>query len=256
MPGASPFPVDAAIGAAVGLAQTVTGIVNNKKAKKEAKELERSRPKYQVSDLPQKDLDLAESELGGLSSQAETAYGLLQDKAFSSSLGAILRGGGSVNNVGDVYGASDEGRQRLALLNESVRAQKIQNLAQRRAKVIEENDKGFLYNVDAPWKDKARANYHARTQAQQDIWGGLKTAAGVAMQGIASERNWNRYEDLYKDGFGTFDEPSQPSASGTTYYNGAQNDAYGDFENPFEEPQSTPFDTGPSTKPANFPMYR
>lgn len=246
-------PISSGIGAAVGLAQTVTGIVNNKKLKKEEKELERTRPKYQVSELVQQDLDQAESEVGGLSSRAMTAYNLLQDKQFSSSIGAILRGGGSVNNVADVYSESDEGRQRLALLNDQFRANQIQNLSRRRDRMLEETDKAFLYNIDAPWKDKARRVAKGREEAQRDIWGGLKTIGGIAMQAGADYYNNKRYNDYYNNSFGTFDEPVEPSAR-TTYYEADANAEYGDFENPFENERS--FLTQPSTKPTDFPMYR
>lgn len=191
--------ITAGIGAATGLAKTVTGAINNKKAKKEARELEANRPKYQISDLAKKDLSLSESELagGGLSATAENAYNNLNNKQFSSSLGAILRGGGSVNNVADVFSANDEGRQRLALLSDQMRLGKIDRLSRARQQMIGEEDKAFMYNIDAPWKDKAQAASQSRQQAQKDIWGGIDTVAGAGMQYFGQQYNQKQYDNYF-----------------------------------------------------------
>ena len=195
-----PDPISTGIGAAAGLAQTITGLVNKGKAKREARELERTRPTYQISDLVQQDLDLAESEAasGGLSSRAETAYNNLNDKQFSSSLGAILRSGGSVNNVADVFGANDEGRQRLALISDQARLNQINNLTRSRMNMVNEQDKEFLYNVDQPWKNKAAANAEARRSADAGIWSGIDTVAGAGMQYFGNKYNEDRYNNSLK----------------------------------------------------------
>lgn len=224
-------PISAGIGIATGLAQTTAGIINNAKAKKEAKLLARTRPKYAISDLSGQELDLAESEAasGGISARAETAYNNLNNKQFSSSLGAILKGGGSVNNVADVFGENDEGRQRLALLSDQMRLGQIDRLSRARASMMEQEDKAFLYNVDAPWKDKAQANAEARKQAQADIWGGIKTASGVGMQAAGSAYNKKQYDNALggSGGLGGFEEPT------TTYYNNKTSPNYSDFQSPF-----------------------
>lgn len=191
MPGGLPAvdPYSAGISTAINLAQTVTGFVNAAKARREAKELERSRPKYQISPLSQQELDLSESELanGGLSSTAENAYNNLNNKQFSSSLGAILRGGGSVNNVADVFGENDEGRQRLALLSDQMRLNKIRNLSIARQQMMEQQDKEFQVNEFAPWQDAKVANSQARQGAEQQIWSGL-SGAGSAVSGYFGAR--------------------------------------------------------------------
>ncbi len=194
--------ITAGISGAVGLAKSITGAINNKKAKKEARELEANRPKYQISDLAKKDLSLAESEVGagGLSATAENAYNNLNNKQFSASLGAILRGGGSVNNVADVFSANDEGRQRLALLSDQMRLNKIDRLSQSRKQMMEQEDKAFMYNVDAPWKDKAQAASQSRQQAQKDIWGGIDTAAGAAMGFFGNQYNQKQYDNYFNQG--------------------------------------------------------
>jgi len=232
-------PVSAGIGAAVGLAQTVTGIVNNKKAKKAAAELERTRPTYRMSEEVGRELAYANSELanGGMSARAEAAYNNLTNQQFSSSLSGLLKGGGSVNNVAETFGASEEGRQRLRLLNDEMRLKQIDNRVRAQRYMAEQQDKEFMYNVDQPWKDKAAAVSAAREQAQRDIWGGVKTIGGTAMQAAASAYNWNRYEKMFKPIFNPAGSSPQPSAN-TTYTDLGRNSTYGDFENPYPEEET------------------
>lgn len=239
-------PVSMGIGAAVGLAQTVTGIVNNKKAKKAAEELERTRPQYRMSTQTGRELDLAESELasGGMSARAEAAYNNLTNQQFAGSLSAILKGGGTVNNVAETFGESEEGRQRLRLLNDEMRLKQIQNLTMARRNYGEQEDKQFMYNVDQPWKDKAAAVAASRQQAQQDIWGGIKTVGGTAMQAAASAYNWNRYEKSLQLTNPTFQTGTQPSAR-TIYHQPPPAGGYGDFEDPFESDYQPPTTTRP-----------
>lgn len=192
----------AGIQAGAGLLQTAVGLINAGKAKKEARELERTRPKYEISPLAGEELSLAESELasGGLSSRAQTAYNNLNNQQFSTSLDAILRGGGSVNNVSDVFGENEEGRLRLAQLQDQMRLSKINNLVAARRYNTEQTDKKFMYNEDAPWKDKAQAVGQARQQAEQMVWSGLGTA-GAGGINYSSQRNqenqYNKYLNTY-----------------------------------------------------------
>lgn len=192
-----PDPVSAAIGGAVGIAQTITGLVNKGKAKREAARLEKSRPKYSIDQGFQQNLDLAESELStGLSATAENAYSQLQDKQFSSSLDAILKGGGTATNVAEVYGEGQEGRLRLAQLSDQMRVSKINNLMQSREDLAGEEDKKFMYNVDAPWKNAVAANSEARRGADAQIWGGIQSVASTGMQ-FFDQKNQEKQFDKY-----------------------------------------------------------
>lgn len=185
---------------ALAAAQTITGFINKGKAKKTAEELEATRPKYQINNLFQDDLDLSESELanGGLSSRAETAYNNLNNQQFSSSLDAILKSGGSVNNIADVFGENEEGRQRLALLNDQARVGHIERLMRSRRAMAEQEDKKFEFNEWRPWADKARANADARTGADEQIWGGLKSGAATGMQWWDQENQNKQFEKYLK----------------------------------------------------------
>jgi hypothetical protein len=190
------MPVAAAIPIALGIAKTATSLVNKGKAKRESKELQRTRPQYSVDKGYGQNLSLAESNLQGLSDSAENAYNQLADKQFSSSLDAILKSGGTATNVADVYGQGEEGRLRLAQLSDQMRVSQVNNLMKSREAVADQNEKAWQINQFAPWQDRAQANAQARQGAEEGIWSGLQTIGSGAMQAIdqqAQQKQQNQY---------------------------------------------------------------
>lgn len=170
------------VGAALGAAQTVEGLINAGKTKKIANTLSKTRPQLGRDALADENLALTKSELAqGMSAKAEKAYGDIADRDFSASLSAILKGGGNLNSIGDIYGSKEEGRQKLAIMRDNLRMSQISNEINASKAVSERNDQQFLFNVDAPWKDASRANAQAREKAQQQIWGGLSTIGSAGM---------------------------------------------------------------------------
>jgi hypothetical protein len=209
----------------MGRAQTIAGLINYSRATKQARELAKTRPKYKASPLADEDLSLAESDLaGGMSARAENAYKQQSDKQFSSSLEALLRGGGSVNNVADVFGNSQEGSLRLAQMQDQLRLQQVNNVVRARRYKDEQLDKTFDFNVWRPWADKAQAVSKAREQAQNAIWSGMQTSGAAksnALSNAGEQQDFNSY-------FGTggksssgsgFIEPSMGGNSGGLSYN-------------------------------------
>lgn len=193
------MPVAPLIAAGIGVAKTVTGLVNKRKSRKEAEALARSRPKYSIDEGYGQNLDLAESEAStGLSATAENAYNQLQDKEFSSSLDAILKSGGTATNVADVYGQGQEGRLRLAQLSDQTRLSKINNLMRSREAMAEQTDKKFMYNVDAPWKNAVAANSEARRGADEQIWSGIQGVASAGMQYFDQKSQQKQFNDYLK----------------------------------------------------------
>jgi hypothetical protein len=191
-------PISAIVQTGLGLAQSVVGLINAGKAKREARELEKSRPQYQISPLAGDELSLTKSELssGGLSSTGQTAYNDLDNQQFSSSLESLLRGGGSVNNVADVYGQGQTGRLRLAQLNDQMRLQKINNYIGSARYYTEQTDKQFDFNKVRPWMDKAQATGQARQKADAGIWAGLGTA-GAGVINYSTQKNAQDQFDQY-----------------------------------------------------------
>lgn len=176
-----------AIGAlAVGVGEFAVGEVNKDKAKSKAEQLAANRPKLTNSPYTQEQYSLAESELGngGLGAAASRALDQENERSQTNALSAIMQGGGSSNSVSKIFNDSEAGNQRLALMKENLRLQKIQSFVQASQNKDAERQQQFQYNVDAPFKDAAQANALAREQAQQDINSGINTAGSGLLQGI------------------------------------------------------------------------
>lgn len=189
--GLSENPIGLSVDATLSGIESAVGLINSFKTKKEAAELAKTRPVRQISPLVGENLSLAENELGnGMSSKAQAAYNAQLDRQQAGSLSAILRGGGDVNNISDVYGAGEEGRQRLAMITDQLRLKQIDNLVKARDNMVDEEDKNFLFNKYAPWADKSQAVAQQRQAANQQIWSGLQTFTG-ALSGIAGEKKPN-----------------------------------------------------------------
>jgi hypothetical protein len=221
----------------IGKAQTIMGLINYRKATKLAKQLEKTRPKYKASPLADEDLSLAESDLaGGMSARAENAYKQQSDKQFSSSLEALLRGGGSVNNVADVFGNSQEGALRLAQMQDQLRLQQVNNVVRARRYKDEQLDKTFDFNEWRPWADKAQATAVARKEAQSAIWSGLQTSASATSNALSSAGQQQDFSSYFggggKNNSGSgFIQPSMGSGGdGLSYsspaFNPADNQSY------------------------------
>lgn len=189
--------IPAAIAGGLGAIQSAVGLINAGKAKKEAARLQGERPEIEASPYVNDALRLAESELAqGMSAQAQTAYQEGMDRDLSSSLSAVLRGGGSVNNIADVFDASAQGRQRFALMSENLRLNQLNNLA--RAQQMAENERvqRFEFNEWMPWADRAQATAAARAGAENQIWSGLNTMGGAAMSYFGQRSANNDYQNM------------------------------------------------------------
>jgi hypothetical protein len=181
----------------LGTAQAAIGLINAGKTKREAARLAASRPKLEASPYLDDQLSLAQSELSsGMSGAAESAYEQGLSRDVSSSLDAILKGGGDVNNVAEIFDRSAVGRQRLALMKENLRLSQINNLVNAQGAMENQRQQMFQFNEAAPWFDAARANAQGRQKAQDMIWGGLQTVASGAMtsgQSASAQNDFSNY---------------------------------------------------------------
>ncbi len=211
-----------AVQAGLGLVKTVDSFIKEGQAKKIAKQLELSRPKLGRDALTDENLAFAKSELAnGMSARAERAYTDLNDSQFSNSLSAILKGGGNLNSIGDIYGNNQEGRLKLALMQDQLRTNQINQKVNASKAVSDRNDQMFLYNEDAPWKDKAQANANALQGAENGIWQGLNTVGSAAMQFGQDKKEENQFNskmDYYNKLLGT--TPTAPTAPTNNSNNG------------------------------------
>lgn len=177
------IPIADGIQAGAGLVQTAIGLINEGNLKKKANELNASRPQYQISPLTGQDLSLAQSELANNSSAGEKAYNAINNGQFSSSIGAMLKGGGNVNDIGAIYGNNQDGRLKLAQMSDNLRLAKINNYLTTSQAMQNAEQTQFQVNKLAPWMDQAQAIAQARQGASQQVSQGLNTLTGGLMNG-------------------------------------------------------------------------
>lgn len=189
------------IGGALGLAELGIGLSNQKKDEAERKQLMANRPVAKPSEALKKETQLAESELGqGMSERSERAYKEASDAQFASSLGAILKGGGSANNVGDVFGKSQEGLRNLTMMQENLRLNQIQSVIQSYDKNTEEQRSLFEFNEWRPWADNMQSNA-ARLQKDADMQqSGLNTFGGAFMGAAHGAEDKSAYDKYFNAG--------------------------------------------------------
>ncbi len=181
----------------LGLYKTIKGLSDEEKTKNIAEQLGKTRPKLGRDRLADENLALTKSDLAqGQSAKAEAAYKDITDRDLSSSLSAILKGGGNLNSIGDIYGSKEEGRQRLSLMKDNLRLTQIQNEINASKAVSERNDQQFQFNEWMPWADKTQANAAAREQAAKSVDTGLQTVGSAAMQ-FGQEKSEQNFWDKY-----------------------------------------------------------
>jgi hypothetical protein len=143
---------------------------------------------------------LAES-LGsqGLSDQALETYRASADRNLNSSINAILRGGGDVNNISDLYDTAGQSDQHIALLEEEVRQKNMQNLMKQNETMAGEQEKKWIINEYGPYQDTKQLIAGLKNQSNQNKWGGINTIIGgvnnAASSLLGSGNNNNKTVD-------------------------------------------------------------
>lgn len=162
--------------AGVGAVEAGIGAAKASKARKRAAQLNATRPKEAISPETKQSVSLLESEL----SKPQNPYGD-QDRDFTNSLSAILKGGGDPNSIGELFSSDQVGRARMATMQEQIRLAKVNNLVSALRGEGQERQDVFGFNEWAPYADAAQANAAERQSDQSMIYGGINTAvSGLA----------------------------------------------------------------------------
>lgn len=178
----------AAVPVALGAVQIIDSFIKDGKLKKQAAELEKNKPIKQTSQFDKDALALTESELAnGMSSAAEKAYNDSVDRGLSSSISAMLKSGGNVNSIGDIYGATEQGRQNLAIMQDQMRLTQLQNVLKSYDKMASEDEKNWMVNLYGPYKDKLQAIGEQRKAAAQQRVAGINTMGGGLMTALGGD---------------------------------------------------------------------
>lgn len=191
---ASANPYLAAGQAALGVAGGVMQLVQAGKETKEAKQLQKGlvTPYYNIQKPILDNQALSESLAGqGLSDQALETYRSSVDRSLNNSVNAILMGGGSVNNISDLFDTAQNNDQHIALLDEEVRQKNLQNLMKQNETLAGEQEKAWMINQYAPYQDTKQLISQLKTQANQNKWAGINSITGAvgnaAIGGLMSD---------------------------------------------------------------------
>jgi len=167
------------LGMAVAAYNIFGGMVNTSKANAEGNYLERTKPVKKTSQFDRDALNMAGSDLAnGMSAETEQAYDDTDARGLSSSISAILKGGGSVNNIADMYGNSLQGRQQMAIVRENMRMKKMETYLSELDTVAEEEEKNWLVNDYGPHINKLKAVGEAKKAAAAQTAKGLDSLGG------------------------------------------------------------------------------
>ena len=181
--------------AAIMAASAIAGYANKAKANRERKRLAETRPELEDSPYLDEQINLARSELArGQNTASRVAMEESADADFAASLDALLRGGGNVNNVSDLYDNSQGGRMRLAMMDDQLRADRIRTLMAAGQGSEQFRQQQFQFNQWAPWADNAQAAAQAYQQGNQQMWSGIS--------GAASSVAYQQYLNQNRNGFG------------------------------------------------------
>jgi len=177
---------------ALGAYQIIDSSIKGSQLKDQAEGVLRNRPIKQTSQYLLDNQTLQQSELAnGMSAAAEKSYNDSVDRSLASTISALLKSGGSVNNIGDVYSATEQGRQNLAMIQDQLRLNHIAGVLKSQEQLAAEDEKNWLVNEYGPYKDKLQAIGVQRQNAEQQKVAGINTAGNGLMSLIGGDNKLN-----------------------------------------------------------------
>lgn len=172
----------------LGVAQAGVGVAQMIQGAKTAKN--NVRPDYVIPEEYQQNLDLATNEASfGLSDAAKQILTQGADRGLGYNVGAALQFGMNPNQIGDFYSRYLDSLSGIALTDQQLRDQKRQELYGIRKDLAGQKITEFLYDKDAPFKDKAQLAATQQQQGLQNLFGGADVVGSSFIQ--------NQYDDVY-----------------------------------------------------------
>ena len=199
-------------------------IYQGEKAKKEAKNLAKTpRPEFNP-EVPKGEYDalnLLQSRAGqGMSDASKNLYKQNADRGLSSTIDAIIKGGGDINSIGKAQQGYLDGLSRLSLADDAMRLQNINNFLtqQRRISDMQRQDftSQFQVNEYAPFADKMAAAAQLRTQGQQMTNAGINTAGNAIGSHAQYQQQRQGIADVNGGKANFWGDISYPNASATS----------------------------------------
>lgn len=162
----------AIVAAAIGAGVAINGA--SKKAKAKRAEKANKRPEYNINPEEQQNQNIAESLASqGLTDGTKQYYNQQSERGLTSTIDAVLKGGGDVNNINNSYGAYQDGISRLAVLDDQRHLANLGTLMTQNQRMSDQRDKRWQINEFAPYADKAAANAKQKQDGENEIWKGI-----------------------------------------------------------------------------------
>lgn len=195
----APLLAAALVTAGTGVAQGVQGAIQKGKANRMA--AKNIRPVYKKPQGIKDNLALAESRAQeGMTDAAKQAYKQNVEHGLTAAISAITNNGGSVNNIGDLYGTYQEGIGRMSIVDDEMRARNAQVLMGANKDDADADDKAWQVNEWAPYADTAQAAAAMAKQGNDNIWKGVNTVVGAGI-------NYATGKMYEKEAAGVFGQP-------------------------------------------------
>lgn len=159
----------------------ISGLVNMGKGRAAARR--NVRPVLDQSGLYEDLLSLYEDQ-AQYGYDASTMQFLTEENqgALTGTLQAMLMAGASPNDVAGAYAGYANQMQKVAADSSDRRWAKIASLTSATDRLFQSQQQEFLYNQDAPYKDKAQAAAAQQNVGQQQFWSGLTSLTGTAQK--------------------------------------------------------------------------
>lgn len=181
--------IGAATQGTTGFLTTLEGKLELQKAKKR-EQAAGARPTYETPNPILENQVLAESNFaqGGLSEAARQILTDQNQQAFASALSTLMRTGGGLNSMSELYGVLGQNTERLALLDDEINFRNLQLLMNQNKSMGEEMDKLYQINKLAPWADEKQAIAEMRALAHNKVSAGrtMINQSGATISGSDS----------------------------------------------------------------------
>lgn len=177
---------DALWGGITGTAVMISGGNDLQQAKKQAKNLKR--PTYSIQEPIYDNQYLAENNAQqGLSDSSKELFIENADRGLSGSLDALLKSGGGLNSVSDLYSAYGNNLEGLVMADDEMRFKKQQILMNQNERMAQEEDKVWQTNTWAPFADEAQRIAELRALGNNKKLAG---ASMLAQTGASNSADW------------------------------------------------------------------
>lgn len=206
------------IGAGVGAVSGGISAIAGAKQKKKANQAlaNNIQPTYQTPQTEWDNISLLENRAGqGLSDSARAAYTNNADRGLAASLSAIQRGGGDANAMGNAFDSYLNNASSLAIADDRLKSQQIQDLIAGRQRSSAFQDKEYQINEYGPWANRQQALTQQAAAGQNQMMSGINTMTSGIMNGIS-----NYGASLYgntKQGSGATPMPQSPPMAGNPF---------------------------------------